>query len=166
MSLSIDGFWKSGVWTETFWADGFWYEGDPVVPPVIERRGGGIDHQVKRKKSTLADRPNEQLENIIETSFESIKASKEAFKELTSKKASKNVKKQANKIVKDYSDAHRPSFNNIDWTAFSENLEATQRLLNLYRKEIADEVISENLERFKLKQMRIEADNVEFLLMH
>lgn len=156
MSLSINGVWKAGVWDETVWVDGVWREGEYVPAPVTAVRGGGVDHQRKRKKSTLADRPIEHLNKIIDESFSDIKAAKEAFKELTGKKSSKNVKKQANKLVAEYSEAYRPKVNQIDWVAFANDLEAANLLFKLYQKEIADKRLFDIIEN----------DNVEFLLMH
>ena len=119
--------------------------------------GGGIDHQKKRRKATLSDKPNQHLDAIIAKSF------KEVFNKLTDKKAPKEVQKKANKIVSDYSTEYRPTVNQVDWTEFNRDLEAVQRLFNLYNKEFAEnqKVITEKL-LFDL----IENDNIEFLLMH
>ena len=104
----------------------------------------------KRRKATLKEKPLQHLETILG------KAVKEVFSELTEKKAPKNVKKQANKIVKDYAETYRPKADEVDWDALSQDLEVAQRLFNLYQREIADKRL------FEL----IEQDNVEFLLMH
>lgn len=119
------------------------------IQPQI--RGGGIDHQIKRKKATLAEKPNLHLDKIIEKAFKTV------FGELTDKKIPKEIQKQANKIVKNYTDEYRPKVNDVDWESFNQDLEAVQLLFSLYQKEIA---ASKKL--FDL----IENDNVEFLLMH
>jgi len=131
------------------------FTGDVI--PIIGDGGWGIDHQIKRKKATLSDKPNEHLNEIIAKSF------KEVFNKLTDKKAPKEVQKKANKIVSQYTDEYRPSVNQIDWFAFNQDLEAVQLLFNLYQREIADaKQIAENKRIFDL----IENDNLEFLLMH
>ena len=124
---------------------------------VTRQIGGGIDHQVKRRKATLSDKPNQHLDQIIAKAFKTV------FGELTDKKAPKTVQKQANKIVSEYTEEYRPKFDEIDWFAFNQDLEAVQRLFALYQREIADaRQIAENKRIFDI----IENDNLEFLLMH
>jgi alpha-amylase/alpha-mannosidase (GH57 family) len=136
---------------------GFFDSGDAPAPVVPQVRGGGIDHQRRRKKATIADKPIQQLNQIIEQAFKTV------FSELTSKKAPKALQKQANKIVKEYTDEYRPNVAQIDWFAFNQDLEAVQNLFNLYQREIADaRQVAENKRIFNL----IENDNLEFLLMH
>jgi len=116
-----------------------------------------IDHQTKRKKATIEDKPNQQLDEIIAKSF------KQVFNKLTDKKAPKEVQKKANKIVSEYTEAYRPTFSEVDWAEFNRDLEAVQRLFALYNREFAEnqKAISE-----KLLADLIENDNLEFLLMH
>jgi hypothetical protein len=134
------------------------FDGDGVTPPpAVQIRGGGVDHQRPRRKATISDKPIQHLNQIIEKAFKSV------FSELTSKKAPKAVQKQANKIVKEYTDEYRPNVAQIDWFAFNQDLEAVQNLFNLYQKEIANaRQVAENKRIFDL----IENDNLEFLLMH
>lgn len=127
--------------------------GNVIVPVII---GGGIDHQIKRRKATLSDKPNLHLDKIIEKAFKTV------FGELTDKKASKEVQKQANKIVKEYTEVYRPKVDEIDWEAFNNDLQAVQLLFNLYQREITD-----NQKIIAVKKLfdLIENDNIEFLLM-
>jgi len=128
-----------------------------TATPIEVITGGGIDHQVRRKKATLADRPNRHLDEIIAKAFKTV------FGELTSKKAPKEVQKQANKIVSEYTYEYRPKVDEIDWFAFNQDLEAVKRLFDLYKKEIEDDKKAISAKRlFDL----IENDNIEFLLMH
>jgi hypothetical protein len=125
---------------------------EPLAPT-----GGGIDHQIKRRKATLAEKPNQHLDQIIAKAFKTV------FGELTDKKAPKTVQKQANKIVSEYTESYRPKYDEIDWVAFNQDLEAVQRLFALYQREVADaRQIAENKRIFDI----IENDNLEFLLMH
>ena len=106
---------------------------------------------------TLADKPNQHLDEIIAKAFKTV------FGELTSKKAPKAVQKQANKIVSEYTYEYRPKVDEIDWFAFNQDLEAVKRLFDLYKKEIEDDKKAISAKRlFDL----IENDNIEFLLMH
>ena len=107
--------------------------------------------------ATIADRPSRHLDEIIAKAFKTV------FGELTSKKAPKEVQKQANKIVSEYADEYRPKVDEIDWFAFNQDLEAVKRLFDLYKKEIEDDKKAISAKRlFDL----IENDNIEFLLMH
>jgi hypothetical protein len=127
------------------------------VGQVTQQIGGGIDHQIKRRKATLAEKPNQHLDQIIAKAFKTV------FGELTDKKAPKTVQKQANKIVSEYTESYRPKYDEIDWFAFNQDLEAVQRLFALYQREVADaRQIAENKRIFDI----IENDNLEFLLMH
>ena len=119
--------------------------------------GGGIDHQAKRKKAKIEDKPNQHLDEIIAKSF------KQVFNKLTDKKTPKEVQKKANKIVSEYAETYRPTFNEVNWDEFNRDLQAVQRLFALYNKEFSEnqKAISEKL-LFDL----IENDNIEFLLMH
>lgn len=126
-------------------------------PPAVQIRGGGVDHQRPRRKATIADKPNQHLDQIIAKAFKTV------FSELTDKKAPKTVQKQANKIVSEYAETYRPRFDEVDWFAFNQDLEAVQLLFNLYQREIADaRQEAENKRIFDI----IENDNLEFLLMH
>lgn len=131
--------------------------GSAPTPPEVLIRGGGIDHQRKRRKATISDKPNQQLDSIIAKAFKTV------FGELTDKKAPKSVKKQANKIVGEYAETYRPTVDEVDWAEFNQNLEAVQRLFALYQREIAD---NQKLEEAKRLFEMIENDNIEFLLMH
>lgn len=132
-----------------------------VTPDIPEIRGGGLDHQAKRRKATLSDKPNQHLDQIIAKAFKTV------FGELTDKKAPKKVAKQANKIVKEYAETYRPTFDEVDWFAFNQDLDAVQRLFALYQKEITDARLLEQqaLEARRIFE-QIENDNIEFLLMH
>jgi hypothetical protein len=91
------------------------------------------------------------------------KAFKTIFNELTDKGSPKKVQKQANKIVSEYAETYRPKENQVDWLAFSKNLEAVQLLFSLYQREVANpRKEAENRRIFDT----IENDNLEFLLMH
>lgn len=140
-----------------FFFFGFFDSEGVIPPPLVEIRGGGVDHQRKRRKATIADKPNQHLDKIIETAFKTV------FGELTSKKIPKEIQKQANKIVRDYTTEYRPSVNDIDWAEFNRDLEAVQLLFNLYNRELVERNRAINEKRmFDL----IENDNLEFLLMH
>lgn len=125
---------------------------DAVESSTLLTGGSGypVDWQGKRRKPTLADRPNEHLRQILD------RVVSEYYGEIVASDAPQAVKAEAGKLVKPFADKKGrykavPKPAEVDWVALQRDADAVSAILRIWSEEVS--------------QNDIEDDDTEFFML-